>query len=75
MSLKETYFLNLVFKIRDMGITILVVEHHMKFIMKVCSELVVLNFGEKIAEGTPDEIQNSPKVIEAYLGVEEDIDY
>ncbi|MDP6683928.1 MAG: ABC transporter ATP-binding protein [Desulfobacterales bacterium] len=68
-------FLNLVFKIRDMGITILVVEHHMKFIMKVCSELVVLNFGEKIAEGTPDEIQNSPKVIEAYLGVEEDIDY
>jgi branched-chain amino acid transport system ATP-binding protein len=68
-------FLNLVFKIRDMGITILIIEHHMKFIMEVCNELVVLNFGEKIAEGSPEEIQNSQKVIEAYLGVEEDIGY
>lgn len=61
-----------VFKIREMGITILVIEHHMKFIMEVCNEIVVLNFGIKIAEGTPEEIQNSEEVIEAYLGVEED---
>lgn len=68
-------FRDMVFKIREMGITILVIEHHMKFIMEVCNEMVVLNFGVKIAEGTPKEIQNSQKVIEAYLGVEEDIDY
>jgi len=74
-ELERKDFLNLTFKIRDMGITVLVVEHHMKFIMEVCNEIVVLNFGEKIAEGTPEEIQNSPKVIEAYLGVEEDIGY
>ncbi len=74
-ELERKDFLNLVFKIREMGITVLVVEHHMKFIMEVCNEIVVLNFGEKIAEGTPEEIQNSPKVIEAYLGVEEDIGY
>lgn len=64
-----------VFKIRDMGITVLVIEHHMKFIMEVCHEIVVLNFGGKIAEGPPEEIQASEQVIEAYLGVEEDIGY
>ena len=67
-------FRDRLFKIRDMGITILVIEHHMKFIMNVCDEIVVLNFGVKIAEGSPVEIQNSPQVIEAYLGAEEEID-
>lgn len=68
-------FSDMVFKIRDLGITLLVIEHHMKFIMEICDDILVLNFGVMIAEGSPKEIQNSPRVIEAYLGTDEDIDY
>jgi branched-chain amino acid transport system ATP-binding protein len=58
----------LIQRIRENGITVLLVEHDMKMIMNISDEILVLNYGEKIAEGTPDQIRRNPAVIEAYLG-------
>ncbi len=55
-------------RLRGLGITILLVEHNMEFVMSVCDQVTVLNFGKRIANGSPTEIQKNPDVIEAYLG-------
>lgn len=60
----------LIRRIRDSGITIVIVEHLMKVIMTICDRMVVLNHGEKIAQGAPNEIAEDPGVIDAYLGLD-----
>ncbi len=72
LNLHETGELSeLILKIREKGVTVLLVEHDMSLVMDICDELVVLSFGKKIAEGTPKEIQSNPEVISVYLGEED----
>ena len=59
---------SLISKIRNNAISILLIEHHMKVVMSISDRVVVLDHGEKLAEGTPKEIQKNPDVIKAYLG-------
>jgi len=70
-GLNETEILRMagiIRKIREQGITVLLVEHHMELVMNISDEIVVLNYGEKIAEGTPEMVKNDQNVIDAYLG-------
>jgi len=66
MELNES--IQIIRKIREKGITVMIIEHHMKVIMSLSDRIVVLNYGEKIADGTPQEIRHNPLVVEAYLG-------
>jgi branched-chain amino acid transport system ATP-binding protein len=69
MNVEETTnTVKLIRRIRDGGVTILVIEHDMRMIMGVCDRLIAINCGQKIAEGRPDEIRSNEAVIEAYLG-------
>lgn len=65
---EQNELITMIRAIRTQGITIMVIEHHMKVIMALSDRIVVLNYGQKIAEGTPKEISSNPLVIEAYLG-------
>jgi branched-chain amino acid transport system ATP-binding protein len=61
-------FMNLVRTLRSEGLTIVIIEHHMRAIMSLCDRLIVLNFGKVIAEGAPTEVARHPEVVAAYLG-------
>ena len=74
MNPEEVFALNdLITKIhKEFRLTTLIIEHHMDMIMEICPHIICMNFGAMIAEGTPDEIQNHPEVLSAYLGDDEE---
>lgn len=71
---EKAVMVDLIRKIRDKwGVTVLLVEHDMRTVMNLCEKITVLDFGQKLAEGSPDEILSNPVVIEAYLGADDSV--
>jgi branched-chain amino acid transport system ATP-binding protein len=66
--------MDIIFQIREQGVTIFLVEHHMRVVMNVCEQITVLDHGRKIAEGDPKTVSSDEKVIEAYLGQEKEME-
>ncbi|HEX7371814.1 MAG TPA: ABC transporter ATP-binding protein, partial [Thermodesulfobacteriota bacterium] len=67
---EKMHLLELLRRVRDQGITLLVVEHDMKAVMTLCERIIMLHRGEKLVEGTPQQVANNPQAIAAYLGEE-----